>query len=173
MPQAIGNDRATKFKMPRQLKPVGAFPCAAACEDLIDDAHDKGACDQSQYHANYAGDQRVGGTLEHEHLDQMPAPCADSPGHPQLRAPRRCQHHKDQEYEQYPNHDGKQAEQDEETGYDASYLFRRLQQAALYVDNQELGHCYNEGVDLAGQFLVAGFSYSLEELGANAVVGEE
>ena len=159
--------------MSSELKVVGALAGSPTGEYLVDDADDQGTGEQAQAHADDARNQRVGSAFEHEHLDQVPPLGADGAGHAEFRPAGGGQHDEDQEYQQYPDHDGEEAEQDEEAGNDTADLLRGIQEAALYVDDDELGHGDNEGVDLSGQSNVSGGCDSFEELGANSIVREE
>ena len=100
----------------------------------------------------------------------MPPSGSHGPRHTQLGTPGRRQHYEYQEDKQYPDHNGEQAEQYEETGNDTPHLFGRVQQAALDVYYDELGQRNDQGVYLANQLIVAGLRHSFQELGPNVLV---
>ena len=169
--QAVGDNGAARLEVAGKLEVIAA--CSAAGEYLVDDAHNERAGQQSQSHADDPGHQRVCRSLEDKHLDEMPSLGPDSPGHAQLGAPGRRQHHENQENQQDADDDGEQAEEDEETGHQAADFFRRVQQAPLDVYYHEFRQGNHQRVDLAGELRVAGCRDRFQESGANILIGEK
>ncbi len=101
-----------------------------------DAGHDLGHAkrdDDTQASADHGGEDIVGHSLRHEHLDQLPALGPDRASHAHLRLPLGGEHDEDHDDEQHAGGDGEEPEDEEEGGEDVARCFGILNEVLLDV----------------------------------------